>query len=83
MSDLPEDRGPALTAPLKVMAVSAVAAILGFGLCTANMMKNSNLANAGAVACCAALLIFVVSAIWFICATSLRVMRRGRSKRRA
>jgi len=76
MSDPLGDGVPTLSGPLKLMAFSAVGAILGFGLCTANMMKNPSMANAGAIAFLIFVPVFTAALLWFVVNSVRRANRR-------
>jgi hypothetical protein len=75
MSDSLGDKAPTLSAPLKVMAISAAGAILSFGLCTANVMKNPSMANAGAIAFFLFVPLFTAGLLWFVVNSVRRASR--------
>jgi hypothetical protein len=76
MSDSTGDKAPTLSAPLKLMAISAAGAILSFGLCTANVMKNPSMANAGAIAFFLFVPIFTAAVLWLVVNLIRRANRR-------
>jgi hypothetical protein len=58
--------------PAKLIALSAVGAILGFGLCATNINKSDHLTILGLMCFFASLLGIVVGVIWAIAAAILR-----------
>jgi hypothetical protein len=75
MTDGLNDKEPTLSGPLKLIAISAAAAILGFGLCAAKMTSNSDLATAGGIAFCISVLVFAGGLLWFLVNLIRRAIR--------